>query len=102
GVGRGGGPHSVGRGENGYPTEVDSSDATGNESGRIPGDGARCCGPFVIPSEGRERSSFRTRHRQSAYARCVATALALFTRDLRVRDNPVLDSATAGSTSVAP
>jgi deoxyribodipyrimidine photo-lyase len=32
----------------------------------------------------------------------VATALALFTRDLRVRDNPVLDSATAGSTSVAP
>jgi deoxyribodipyrimidine photo-lyase len=32
----------------------------------------------------------------------VATALALFTRDLRVRDNPVLDAATAGSTKVVP
>ena len=32
----------------------------------------------------------------------MATALALFTRDLRMRDNPVLDAATTGSTSVVP
>ena len=58
--------------------------------------------PLGIPAVVAQRAIVTRRHHAPAYARRVRTAIALFTRDLRVRDNPVLAGAQQAAERVIP